>query len=139
MSVSLPSTRPLLIIAAVINLLVMSQSRSEDWPQWRGVNRDGVWREYGVVEAVPRGGLIFRWRAKIGRGYSGPVVANGRVFVTDQVFNPEVERVLCFDENTGKAIWQHSYPTDYEDMEYGNGPRASPTVHDGRVYTTRKS
>lgn len=135
MNASLPSTRPLLIIAAVINLLVVSQLRSEDWPQWRGVNRDGVWRESGVVEAVPRGGLIVRWRAKISRGYSGPVVAKGRVFATDQVFNPEVERVLCFDEKTGEAIWQHSYPTGYEDMEYGNGPRASPTVHDGRVYT----
>ena len=108
---------------------------SEDWPQWRGTNRDGVWRETGIVDAIPIDGLKVRWRAKIGRGYSGPVVANGRVFVTDQIFNPEVKRVLCFDEITGESIWTHSCAVDYEHMEYGNGPRASPTVHDGRVYT----
>ena len=55
--------------------------------------------------------------------------SNGRVFVTDHRFGPEVERVLCFDEATGKLLWVHSYPCDYKDMEYGNGPRASPTVH----------
>ncbi len=82
-----------------------------------------------------REGLDVRWRAKVGNGYSGPAVAQSRVFVTDHQFNPEVERVLCFDEATGKLLWVHSYPCDYKDMEYGNGPRASPTVHDGTVYT----
>lgn len=62
-------------------------------------------------------------------------MAQGRVFVTDHQFRPEVERVLCFDEATGKPVWTHSYPVDYENMEYGNGPRASPTVHEGKVYT----
>jgi WD40 repeat protein len=57
------------------------------------------------------------------------------VVINDHVFNPEVERVLCFDEATGKLLWMHSYLTDYKDMEYGNGPRASPTVHDGLVYS----
>ena len=108
---------------------------AEDWPQWRGANRDGVWRETGVLDAIPPSGLKVRWRVRIGRGYSGPVVAQGRVFVTDHQFNPEVERVLCFDEATGKPVWSHTYPVDYENMEYGNGPRASPTVHEGKVYT----
>ena len=63
----------------------------------------------------------------VGNGFSGPVVAQGQVFVTDHQFNPEVERVLCFDEAAGKPLWVHSYPCNYKDMEYGNGPRASPT------------
>ncbi len=123
---------------AGIGLVVLSQTqhlRSEDWPQWRGQNRDGVLQETGLVEKIPPTGLKVRWRAKVGRGYSGPVVAKCRVFVNDQVFQPELERVLCFDEGTGKMLWTHSYPVDYEKMEYGNGPRASPTVHEGRVYT----
>jgi len=124
--------RALLLLANAINLL---NANAEDWPQWRGTARDGVWRESGIVAAIPSTGLKVRWTAKIGRGYSGPVVAEGRVYVTDQVFDPEVERLLCFDEQSGKQLWSHSYPTDYKDMEYGNGPRASPTVHDGRVYT----
>jgi WD40 repeat protein len=112
-----------------------SDSRAADWPQWRGPNRDGVWSETGILETIPSSGLEVRWRAKVGSGYSGPVVAQGRVFVNDHVFNPEAERILCFDESTGKPLWVHSYPTTDKDMEYGNGPRASPTVHDGKVYT----
>lgn len=138
----LPPGRPRLAelrvrIMAQILLIFMaiSAARADDWPQWRGSNRDGVWRETGILESIPASGLEVRWRAKVGNGYSGPVVAQGRVFVTDHVFDPEVERVLCFDEATGKALWVHSYPCDYRNMEYGNGPRASPTVHDGKVYT----
>jgi WD40 repeat protein len=116
-------------------LLAVASAHADDWPQWRGPNRDGVWRETGILESIPTTGLEVRWRAKVGNGFSGPVVAQGRVFVSDHVFDPEVERVLCFDEATGKLLWAHSYPTSYKDMEYGNGPRASPTVHDGKVYT----
>jgi WD40 repeat protein len=116
-------------------LLLPVAVRADDWPQWRGPNRDGVWRETGILETIPASGLEVRWRAKVGNGFSGPAVAQGRVFVTDHQFNPEVERVLCFDEATGKPLWVHSYPCNYKDMEYGNGPRASPTVHDGKIYT----
>ena len=116
-------------------LFVVMTAQADDWPQWRGPNRDGVWRETGILESIPASGLDVRWRVKVGNGYSGPVVSQGRVFVNDHVFNPEVERVLCLDEATGKLLWTHSYPTDYKDMEYGNGPRASPTVHDGKVYS----
>lgn len=110
--------------------------RADDWPQWRGSNRDGIWRESGILESFPAGGLKIHWRARVGLGYSGPVVAQGRVFVTDHVLRPtEVERVVCFEESTGKQLWVSSYPVDYADMEYGNGPRASPTVHEGKVFT----
>lgn len=115
--------------------LAVTAARADDWPQWRGPNRDGVWRETGILTAIPSSGVKFRWRARIGTGYSGPVVAQGRVFVTDHKFNPEVERVVCFDEAMGKPLWTHAYPCDYQDMEYGNGPRAAPTVHEGKVYT----
>lgn len=110
-------------------------SWAEDWPQWRGPNRDGVWRESGIVDNIPASGLLIRWRARIGQGYSGPVVADGKVFVTDRRSNPDVERVLCFEEATGKPVWQHVYSCEYAEMEYGNGPRASPTVDQGKVYT----
>lgn len=124
-----------LFLVLMVGMASAENAHADDWPQWRGSNRDGVWREEGIVQAVPRGGLKVRWRVKIGRGYSGPVVAKGRVYVTDQIFDPEVERVLCFDEATGTPLWTHKYPVDYEKMEYGNGPRASPTVHQGMIYT----
>lgn len=119
----------------IVSVLCLGGLEAEDWPQWRGPNRDGVWSEEGILETFPRDGLNVRWRAKIGGGYSGPVVARGRVFVTDRLLRPDVERLLCFDEETGKPLWMHSYPCDYENMEYECGPRAAPTVHSDKVYT----
>src|SRR5262245_57325160 len=116
-------------------LLAALDTRADDWPQWRGPERDGVWRETGIIDRIPASGLAVRWRARVGNGYSGPVVAQGRVYVNDHLYSTEVERVLCFEEATGKPLWTYSYPCEYADMEYGNGPRASPTVHDGRIYT----
>lgn len=73
------------------------------------------------------------WTAKIGSGYAGPAVANGRVFVTDRIADKNLERVLCFDADTGHEIWKHEYEARYT-ISYPLGPRATPTVDGGRVY-----
>lgn len=109
---------------------------ADDWPQWRGPTRDGVWRETGVVEKFQSPSLKPRWRVPISSGYSGPTVADGRVYVTDRVEEPEqIERVHCFDWKTGKAIWSHSYDCRYRDISYTAGPRAAVTIHEGRAYS----
>ncbi len=108
---------------------------AEDWPQWRGNNRDAVVSESGLLESLPKGTLPRRWTVEIGSGYSGPTVADGRVYVTDRVSDEsagEIERVLCFDARTGKPLWQHSYAAPYS-VGYRAGPRASVTVHDGQA------
>src|SRR5262245_16277238 len=110
-----------LVAAFTVSLLAVTAVRADDWPQWRGPERDGGWRETGVLASLPASSLKVRWRARVGSGYSGPVVAQGRVFVTDHQYGPEVERVVCFEEATGKLLWAHAYPCGYEDMEYGNG------------------
>ena len=69
--------------------MVAGKARPDDWPQWRGPNRDGVWRETGILEAIPPSGLPVKWRVEIGQGYSGPVVARGRVFMNDRLLDPE--------------------------------------------------
>ena len=56
-----------------------------DWPQWLGPQRDGVWREDGILEKYPPGGPKLRWRLPLGGGYAGPAVADGKVYVTDRV------------------------------------------------------
>lgn len=119
----------LLVVCAACTL------QADDWPQWRGPQRDGVWRESGIIERIPASGLKVRWRARVSNGYSGPAVANGRVYLTDRIPNPDRERVQCFNEADGTKLWEHAYRCEYADMEYGNGPRATPTVHDGKVYT----
>lgn len=112
-----------------------ADARGDDWPQWRGPSRDGVWRESGVVRKFDKPQLDVLWRAKIGSGYTGPTVAEGRVFVSDRLVEPkQVERVHCFDAKTGKPIWSHAYDCAYKDVSYDAGPRASITIHDGRAY-----
>lgn len=123
--------------------------RADDWPQWLGPQRDTVWREEGIVQKFPESGLKIRWRTPIGGGYSGPAVANGRVYVMDRqlaagVSNPAnpfdrgvikgSERALCLEEATGKILWQHEYDCPYT-VSYSAGPRTTAAVSDGKVYT----
>src|SRR5687767_3213218 len=94
---------------------------ADDWPQWLGPKRDGVWRETGIVKEFPAGGPKMRWRTGIGAGYSGPAVAAGRVYVTDRLLAPRTanpanpfergvipgsERVLCLNEQDGTVLWK---------------------------------
>ncbi len=107
-----------------------------DWPQWRGPNRDGTWNEKGLVEKFTSEQLPIRWRAEISNGYSGPTVADDRVYITDRLTEPEqVERILCFDAMTGKPIWSYSYECKYNKVGYPNGPRAAVTINDNRTYS----
>ncbi|MHB9006745.1 MAG: PQQ-binding-like beta-propeller repeat protein [Limisphaerales bacterium] len=122
---------------------------ADDWPQWLGPKRDGVWRETGIVERFPEAGPKVRWRTPIGAGFAGPAVAQGRVFVHDRLLPqdapkaaspfdkphiPGTERVLCLEETTGKVLWTHEYDCPYQ-ISYASGPRCTPLVADGRVYT----
>jgi outer membrane protein assembly factor BamB len=110
--------------------------RADDWPQWRGPGRDGVWHETGLVERLPEPQIPIRWRAEISSGYCGPTVAAGRVYVMDRVEQPEErERVHAFDWTDGRELWTHSYPTRYGEVSYPAGPRASVTIDDGRAYS----
>jgi outer membrane protein assembly factor BamB len=108
---------------------------ADEWPQWRGPTRNDEWKETGIVEKFSGPQIPIRWRAPVGGGFSGPTVAAGRVYVTD--FQPEpnpVERVLCFDWETGRRLWDFSYDCDYERVGYASGPRAAVSIDDGRAY-----
>ena len=107
-----------------------------EWPQWRGPNRDGVWREEGTIKKFDSPQLQIRWRAKIANGYSGPTVANGRVYITDRLTTPtEVERVHCFNAMTGGEIWSYPYECKYEKVAYRDGPRVAVTIDGNRAYS----
>jgi len=123
------------ILCGLCLLLVTSAARADDWPQWRGPKRDGVWRETGVLEKFPADGLKILWRKDISAGYCGPTVADGRVYVMDRPDTPEQqsERIHCLDAKTGKPIWSHKYDCEYR-VQYVAGPRASVTIEDGRAY-----
>ncbi|KAA0139070.1 PQQ-binding-like beta-propeller repeat protein [Gimesia chilikensis] len=129
------------------------QATWEEWPQWRGPRGDGTWNGPLLKTTWPESGLKKLWSHDLGGGYGGISVADRRLYVMDRpvassedqqkaagihshrVARQNVERVLCFDAQTGQQIWAHNYPCDYRDLDYGNGPRAAPTIVDDLVYT----
>jgi outer membrane protein assembly factor BamB len=131
--------------ALLFAALLASPSSAEDWPRWRGVRGDGTWNAPALPEKWPAGGLKTVWKQSVGGGYAGVTVADGRVYTMDRVEpvakpkdgEPDgTERVLCFDAATGKRLWSHTYPVRYGTLGgYANGPRTSPAIHDGKVYT----
>lgn len=109
---------------------------SQDWPDWRGVNRDGTWSETGIIDKFDSNILTPEWSVPIGSGYSGPTVANGKVYLTDLLKKPsQTEGILCFDEKTGVKVWEFRYSCEYIGVGYPAGPRASVIINGGRAYS----
>ena len=128
------------IAAFGLSCSLVALVQAEDWPQWRGPNRDNVWNETGILRTLPAEGLKVRWRAPVGPGWSSPVVVRGRVFLTDmRLEKPRAwERIQCFKESTGQRLWSReselvSYPEWAFIPEHGGGPASTPMVEDGRI------
>ncbi len=118
----------LYLLSAVGCLITQPSIFADDWPQWRGPNRDGTWQEAGIIEKFASAELKPLWSSPCGAGYSGPTVAGERVFLTDRITEGgEQERVLCFDRGTGKPLWQFAYPCSYR-VDYPLGPRAAVSI-----------
>jgi len=134
---------PLLLLALAL------PARADDYPQWFGPQRDGVYREPALAPSFPAAGPKTLWRAKVAAGYSQPAVAGNKVILTDHVLKqgvtapkdpfqrnalPGVERVLCFNDADGQPLWTVEYDCPYT-ISYASGPRTTPVVSNGRVYT----
>lgn len=123
-------------VALGLLFLFGGRGHGEDWPRWRGERSDGSWQAANITSAFPNEVTKAVWRQPIGAGYSGPTVADGRVFVSDRVDEAiEQERVHCFDFATGKRLWLHQYPADYGSVSYKAGPRAAVTIDGERAYS----
>jgi outer membrane protein assembly factor BamB len=125
-------TFSLAIILAVATL----PAAASDWSQWRGANRDGRTSDFNAPATFPKT-LKEEWRATVGVGHASPIVADGRVF--DFARQGEEEVVMSFDLATGKQLWRASYPVAYTMNEaavgHGKGPKSTPVVAGGRLYT----
>lgn len=109
---------------------------AQDWSDWRGINREGIWRETGIINKFKSNMIPLKWSIPCGSGYSGPTVAGGKVYLTDRITKPEEsERVICVDASDGKIIWTYSYPCPYGNMSYPTGPRTSVVISDGKAYS----
>ena len=121
------------VLISVPCFLSAAAAFGDDWPQFLGPTRNGVY--LGVpLGSWKEGGPPVLWRKDIGRGFSGPVVAEGRLILFHRLGDRET--VECLEAGSGKKIWTFDYPTGYEDdFGFDDGPRATPAVSEGRVYT----
>jgi outer membrane protein assembly factor BamB len=125
---------PFLLAIACVALALTAQAFARDWPQFLGPERNGVYRGPALSETWGARGPRVVWRKQVGQGFSGPVVAQGRVILFHRVSNQEV--VESLDPRTGMTQWRYAYPTAYrDDFGFDEGPRAVPVVADGVVYT----
>jgi outer membrane protein assembly factor BamB len=109
-----------------------------DWPRWRGPSGDGTSAE---KEWSPQGPTV-KWKAKIGVGFAGVSVAEGRVFAMGSAEvgggDVDTDTVFCFDAETGAKVWSYSYPAKLVNAMHEGGPSSTPLAHDGKVYTLSK-
>jgi outer membrane protein assembly factor BamB len=102
------------------------------WTDFRGPGRDGRYEESAIKTNWPAQGLPLLWKQPVGGGYASFVVAEGRAFTIEQRRNQEV--VAAYDVGTGRELWTHGWSAEFRESMGGDGPRATPTWHDGRVY-----
>ena len=121
-----------LLVAAIFAFAL--QNTVSDWPQYFGPERNGVYRGPAISGKWPSSGPRVVWQKQVGQGFSGPVVAEGRLILFHRMADREV--VESFDARTGMPQWQYGYPTSYrDDFGFDEGPRAVPVVVNGVVYT----
>ena len=109
-----------------------TQSGGADWPQALGPQRNAT--SATAVAAWGADGPVIRWRQPVGEGFAGPAVVGDTVILFHRLDDEEV--VEARDADTGEVRWSTGYPTSYrDDFGFDEGPRATPTVADGRVYT----
>ncbi len=109
-------------------------AEAESWPQFLGPHRDAHYRGAPLAGQFPKEGPVKLWTKSVGQGFSGPVVADGKLILFHRLGDREV--VECVAPNNGETVWKFGYPTDYrDDFGFDEGPRATPTIHANRVYT----
>ena len=122
--------KPTLSVLALF--LTLGPTLAADWPQWLGPRRDGSSTEtVAVWKSAPK----VLWTQVVGEGHSSPVIAGGKVFVFSKVADKDDELLEAFDADTGKRLWGQTCRRGAFKGLYGNGPRGTPVVDNGKVYT----
>jgi outer membrane protein assembly factor BamB len=114
-------------------LMLCCTTEAADWPQWRGINRDGISAERGLRASWPTAGPPILWKIKgVGEGWSSVAIANNRIYTQGQ--RDDNQYLFAFDKNTGNKLWETPITKRYDREGADEGPRGTPTVRDGLVY-----
>jgi outer membrane protein assembly factor BamB len=126
-----------LIISAIVTLIIIStpNSFSQDWPQWRGINRDSKVTGFKAPSIWPAQ-LKQEWKVTVGSGDATPVFSSNKLYLNTRQADQEV--VLCLDAATGKELWKNSYPSAAvtgPSASQHPGPRGTPAISNGKIVT----
>ena len=126
--------KPLVAVTVILSLSAVASNRAfDDWPQWRGLKRDGISAERGLLKDWPAGGPPVAWRAAgAGTGYSSFSAAHGRIYTLGA--RGGTEYLMAYDAATGKKTWETAHGRQFSN-DRGDGPRSTPTVDGDRLYT----
>ncbi len=102
------------------------------WPQWRGVNRDGISEESGLLTEWPQQGLPILWKVAGGDGFSSLAVSDGRVYTF--VDRDNTEWAVCLKADSGEELWKVATSPTFREPQGGDGARSTPTVDGSKVY-----
>ena len=124
------------VVLTVCAAVSAAQRSPHDYPQWRGLNRDGAASAFADPASWPET-LTRKWKVDVGEGYATPLVVADTVYVFTRRNGSEVMTALR--PETGKELWHTSYPAPYAPATpaaaHGVGPKATPLFHNGRLYT----
>jgi outer membrane protein assembly factor BamB len=128
-------TRNFGFMTGIVFLLSAWTLSAQDWPQWRGPDRNGaitfvepkVWPEK----------LSVKWKVTIGEGYASPLLAGGRILEFTR--QGDEEAAMAIDPDNGKVLWKQGYVAPYEPVssaaKHGKGPKSTPLFYEGNLYT----
>ena len=120
--------------AAALLLAAAGAAPAADWPQFRGPDRDGVYPGRATLPDFPADGPPVVWERPVGAGFSGPAAARGRVILFHRLGGNEVVESIAADD--GETVWKSADATTYrDDFGFDEGPRATPVVAGGQIYT----